>query len=249
MSALTGQRVLVTRPRTQAVGFIAALEAAGAIPIVMPLIVIAPPEDPGPAEAALDRLERYDWIVCTSANGARAFGERWALRSRPFPSGPQIAVIGPRTAVAAREVGLPVHAQPREFRGAAVPSVMGDLCARSVLLPRSDIGSEETPASLAAAGAIVDDVVFYRTRPAVPDERAMRELRSGVDILTFMSPSAVESFVALFGEEATPLAARATVACIGPVTADAARALGFTVHIQPTTYTSEALMDALLAAR
>ncbi len=249
MSALAGRRVLVTRPRAQAATLIAALEAAGAVPVILPLIAIAPPDDPGPAEAALDRLDQYDWIVCTSANGARAFGERWAARSRAFPQGSKLAVIGPRTADAAREAGLPVHAQPREFRGAAVPAALGDLHDRRVLLPRSDIGREETLVSLAAAGAIVDDVVFYRTVPAPPDEDALRALRAGVDVMTFMSPSAVEAFVALLGDEAATLAARATVACIGPVTADAARAVGLPVHIQSATYTSEALVDALLAAR
>ena len=248
MNALAGRRVLVTRPRAQAASLVAALEAAGAVPVILPLLTIAPPDDPGPAESALDRLDQYDWIVCTSANGARAFGERWASRSRTFPPGPRVAVIGPRTAEAARAAGLVVHAQPPEFRGSAVPASLGDLGERRVLLPRSDIGREETLEALAAAGAIVDDVVFYRTVREAPDDDALRALRAGVDVMTFMSPSAVEAFVALLGDEAATLAARATVACIGPVTADAARAVGLPVHIQSATYTSEALVDALLAA-
>ncbi len=77
MNALAGRRVLVTRPRAQAATLIAALEAAGAVPVILPLIAIAPPDDPGPAEAALDRLDQYDWIVCTSANGGP--GVRGAL--------------------------------------------------------------------------------------------------------------------------------------------------------------------------
>lgn len=249
MSALAGRRVLVTRPRAQAEAFVAALEAAGAVAVLMPLIAIAPPDDPAAAEGALDRLASYDWLVLTSANGARTFGERWATRGLAFPATPRVAAIGPRTAAAARAAGLPVYAQPAEFRGAAVPEALGDLRGKRVLLPRTDIGREETPAALAAAGAIVDDVVFYRTIAAQPDPEALRALRAGVDILTFMSPSAVEAFVALLGADAVPLATRATVACIGPVTADAARAAGLPVHVQPATYTSEALVDALLAAR
>ena len=249
MNALAGRRVLVTRPRAQAESLVAALEAAGATAVLMPLIAIAPPDDPGLAEAALDRLSTYDWLVITSANGARAVGERWAARGLPFPAGPRVAVVGPRTAVAARAAGLPVHAQPNEFRGAAIPAALGDLRGKRVLLPRTDIGREETPDALTAAGALVDEVVFYRTVPAAADPEAMRALRAGVDILTFMSPSAVEAFVALLGDEAVALAAHATVACIGPVTAEAARAAGLPVHVQPTTYTSEALVDALLAAR
>lgn len=249
MNALAGRRVLVTRPRAQAESFVAALEAAGALPVLMPLIAIAPPDDPRAAEAALDRLASYDFLVCTSANGARAVGERWATRGLPFPAGLRVAAVGPRTAAAARAVGLPVHVQPDEFRGAAIPAALGELSGKRVLLPRTDIGGEETPGALAAAGALVDDVVFYRTLAAAPDPEALRALRAGVDILTFMSPSAVQAFVALLGDEAMSLAAHATVACIGPVTADAARAAGLPVHVQPAAYTSEALLDALMAAR
>ena len=249
MNALAGRRVLVTRPRAQAEAFVVALEAAGAVAIVMPLISIAPPDDARPAEAALDRLASYDFLICTSANGARAVGERWAARNQPFPANVRVAVVGPRTAAAARAAGLPVHAQPSEFRGAAIPAALGELRGKRVLLPRTDIGGEETPAALAAAGAIVDDVVFYRTLSTTPDPEAMRALRAGVDILTFMSPSAVQAFVTLLGDEAISLATHATVACIGPVTADAARAAGLPVHVQPSAYTSEALVDALMAAR
>jgi len=249
MSALAGRRVLVTRPRAQAGPFVAALEAAGAVPVLLPLLTIAPPDDARPAEAALDRLATYAWLVCTSANGARAVGERWAARGVPFPAAVRVAVVGPRTAAAASAAGLPVHAQPGEFRGAALRAALGDVSGQRVLLARTDIGREETPEALVRAGAIVDAVVFYRTIAAVPDPGALGAVREGVDILTFMSPSAVEAFMTLLGDEAVSLATRATVACIGPVTADAARAAGLPVHVQPATYTSEALLDALLAVR
>jgi uroporphyrinogen III methyltransferase/synthase len=97
---------------------------------------------------------------------------------------------------------------------------------------------------LRSAGAIVDDVVFYRTVSATPEPEALAELATGVDILTFTSPSTVTAFATL-GAIAEALAATATIACIGPVTADAARSIGWTVHVQPAEYTAEALLEAL----
>jgi uroporphyrinogen III methyltransferase/synthase len=244
MSGLLGRRVLVTRPRDQAASLVAGLEASGAVPVVMPLITIARPRDPGPARDAIRRLGSYDWVVCTSANGARALAARLRDEELDWPSGPRLAAIGPRTAQAARDEGLPVHAQPAEFRGRAVPAALGNVRDRFVLLPRSDIGREETPEALRSAGAIVDDVVFYRTVSATPEPEALAELATGVDILTFTSPSTVTAFATL-GAIAEALAATATIACIGPVTADAARSIGWTVHVQPAEYTAEALLEAL----
>ena len=243
MSGLAGRRVVVTRARAQAAPFVRALEDAGAVPVLLPLLEIAPPEDPGPAEAALDRVATFDWVVLTSANAARAFADVWERRGRP-PL-PRVAAVGPVTAGVARSAGLTVDAQARTFRGRAIPAALGEPAGRTVLLPRSDLGRDETTEALVAAGARVEDVIFYRTGTASPDRQALSVLDDGIDVLTFFSPSAVRAFVALLGEDARRLAAGATVACIGPVTADAARAAGLTVSVQPATFTGEALVRAL----
>jgi len=245
MSALAGRRVVVTRPRAEADPLVRALEAAGAVPVLLPLLETLPPADPAPAEAALDRIAGFDWIVLTSGNAARFFAARWARRGRALPCPPRIAVIGPATAAAARGAGLTVHIESRDLRGRAIPAALGDLSGRAVLLPRSDLARAETPEAFAAAGARVDDVVFYRTSSAPFDADGVAAVRGGVDVLTFLSPSAVDAFVALLGDDARRVASRATVACIGPVTAEAARAAGFPVHVQPEISTGEALVRAL----
>jgi uroporphyrinogen-III synthase len=44
-----------------------------------------------------------------------------------------------------------------------------------------------------------------------------------------------------------PYLAAARVACIGPVTAEAARAYGLTVHLQPEEHTGKAIVTAIVA--
>ena len=60
------------------------------------------------------------------------------------------------------------------------------------------------------------------------------------------SASAVRNFARVYGaEQAADLLRRTVVACIGPVTTDAATGLGIPVTIQPSTYTVAALVDAI----
>ena len=64
----------------------------------------------------------------------------------------------------------------------------------------------------------------------------------------FASPSAVRSFVKIYGAEpAADLLKNTVVAVIGPVTAEATRRLGLPVTVQPSTFTIAALVDAIAA--
>jgi uroporphyrinogen-III synthase len=245
MSGLAGRTVLVTRPREQAWQLCDPLRERGARPIEFPTIAIRA-ADPAALDAEIRRLDQFSWVVLTSANGARVFADRMAqVRPRGLPPSLRVAAVGPATAGAATDRGLPVVAMPREFSGAALPTALGDLEGRAVLLPRADIGREETVAALRAAGAAVTDVTTYHTVPDAPDPEARRALSAGVDVATFTSPSAVRNFAALLGDDAQRLLERSAVACLGGTTAAASRGLGFSVHVQPATATIAALVDAL----
>ena len=65
---LFGKRVLVTRPREQAAAMVDRLAAYGAESVEVPMIRLAPPEDPGPLLDAVARVHDFDWVVFTSAN-------------------------------------------------------------------------------------------------------------------------------------------------------------------------------------
>jgi uroporphyrinogen III methyltransferase/synthase len=246
MSALAGRSVVVTRAREQAGPLCGALAARGATPVLFPTITVRPADDPGPVDAAIARLDAYDWIVFTSANAARCFAERMALADRRgLPAGLRAAAVGAATARTLADRQLPVAAMPEEFRGARIAAALGDLGGRRVLLPRADIGREETAAALRAAGATVDDVTVYHTVPAAADPAGRRALEAGVDAVTFTSPSTVRNFVLLLGADARRLVRDSVIACIGPVTAEALREAAFPAPVQPAVYTVDALVDAL----
>ena len=73
---LFGQRIVVTRPREQAGTLCARLRDLGADVVSLPTIEIRPPEDWRPLDRTLERLDQYDWLIFTSANGVRYFIER-----------------------------------------------------------------------------------------------------------------------------------------------------------------------------
>ena len=127
----------------------------------------------------------------------------------------------------------------------------GSITGASVLVPRADIGRDVIAEGLRSAGAIITDVVAYRTvleeaqQDGGPDIYRML-LDGKIDVVTFTSPSAVRNFSAIYGAEQTiDLLKNTVVAAMGPVTADAATQLGLEVTVVPAISTIPALVDAI----
>lgn len=250
MSQLKGKRVVVTRPKGQVEDFAEKLAAAGATPIRLPVIEIAGMEDNGPLDDALTNLGKYDWLVLTSVNGVQAVWERLEhLALDGIPAGVWIACIGPKTEAALAAKGGAADFVPEEYVAEAILPGLGGLAGKRVLLTRADIARQDLPEAIRAAGGIADDVPAYRTIPAEIDREGIAALRSGVDVISFTSPSTVKNFVAIAGEhglDAKQLPGSPVTACIGPITAKAAKSFGYGVDIMPDAYTVEGLLDAMV---
>jgi uroporphyrinogen III methyltransferase/synthase len=255
---LFGHRVLVTRPREQAAELVDRLTVLGADAIEAPLIRIAPPDDLGPLRDAAAAPDAFDWIVFTSVNAVDAFMKALLEGERDVRilKGLRLCAVGAGTAEKLAQHGIKVDLVPGEFRAEAVVAALtaaGPVDGVRVLLPRADIGREVVADQLRQAGAVVTDVVAYRTiledtpREGDPDVYGLL-LEGRIDVVTFASPSAVRSFVKIYGAEpAADLLKNTVVAVIGPVTAEAARQFGIPVTIQPSTSTIAALVDGIVA--
>ncbi len=247
---LTGLRVLVTRPEGQAASLTHLLTQDGAIPVEVPLISIRPCDDAhGVIQRTLESLPDYHWLVFTSVNGVQVFFHRLS-RLGLTPEAlhkHSIAAIGPATAQSLRDHGIDVDLVPAEHSTAGMVQAMQrfDLQAKRILLPRASEGSPNLPPSLEAFGAQVDDLSLYRTE--IRQDAATRLLegfRRGLDAATFTSPSTVRAMVTVLAghvELLTPV----VLACIGPVTANAARQAGLAVHVVASEYTVTGLVQAL----
>ncbi len=252
---LFGRRVLVTRGADQAAELMAALARAGAAGVLAPMLSLVPAPDPAALDAALERLARYDAILFTSANAVRFTAARAAQRGLALDAGAaEVVCVGPKTAQAAVEAGLPVHrAPPARFDADALLADLlaaGGVRGRRFLVPRSDLARDALPKGLRDAGAEVDAVVAYANRPADVDAAWLRgELVAGrLDALTFASPSAARRFAALLDAPARAAAARRVVAAIGPLTARALADAGLPPTVVARSATAEGLVEELAAA-
>jgi len=251
---LFGKRILVTRARAQASDLLQKLLDLGAEPVPFPTIEIGPPPSWKPLDAALSRLSGYDWVIWTSANGVEAFFGRLQEQKRDIRelAGAKIAAIGPATAGALEAKGLRVQVVPREFdaEGLLAYFKKKNLQGARVLIPRALEARQILPRQIRKMGAEVDVVPVYRS---VLPRAGGRDLRGriqagGLDLITFASSSTVSNFFELVGKDlAKTVAARCTIACIGPITARTARDFGLKVHIQPKSYTIEAMVEAIVS--
>jgi uroporphyrinogen-III synthase len=249
---LAGLAVLVTRAAGDADGLVAALRTAGAEPVLLPTIQIVDSDDLEALDAAIDRLQAggYDWVVFTSQHAVKPLVQRLGERGLPLAvmASAQIAAVGSATAAWLDQADIGVDLVPDQYTAEHVLAAMisRGMAGRRVLFPRGDRARDRLPSGLAAAGATVDEVVVYRTVPASDaDPAVLDRLRSGgIDVVTLMSPSSVQSLASLLEENLHALT-RALVACIGPVTAAAARELGLRVDVVPERSTAESLVEAL----
>ena len=251
---LFGRRIVVTRARTQAGELSVELERLGAEVLEFPMIEIHPPKDFEPLDAAIRDLSSFDWLIFTSVNGVEAFVARLALHGldlRAVPRAAKIAAIGPATAQRIREVGLRVDVVPKEFRAEALIEEVtgGSLAGQKILIPRARVAREILPERLREAGAEVIVPPAYESVPSSRGrEELAKELEAGrIDCVTFTASSTVENLVWAFGAKvAARLLAGTLVACIGPITADAARKHGIRVDAEAREYTIPGLIEAVV---
>jgi uroporphyrinogen III methyltransferase/synthase len=245
---LLGRRVVVTRSRAQAPGLSARLRAVGAEVLEVPVIEIADPSDGGAALArAVAGVSRHDWVAFTSANAVERFFA--CVRDARSLGGVAVAAVGPGTAAALAARGVVADLVPErslaEGLVEAFPVALGGAGAGggSVLLPQAAAARPVLAEGLRAKGWAVEVVEAYRTVPArvAPDAAAAA---AKADAVAFTSVSTVAHYLEAAGPQAVP----PVVACIGPVTAEAARARGLAVAAVAAEHTLDGLVAALVEA-
>jgi hydroxymethylbilane synthase len=228
-------RILVTRPADQARELVSALRDAGLDPILVPAIAIDI-EPGGDLDGAARQLGYYHWVVISSTNGARAILKAAERVFTPFEAS-RFAAIGSTTRLVLEREGIDVDFQPRRSTAAAMAAELPVRPGDRVLVIRGDLADGELAVALRARGAEVDDVIAYRTREAPESSRGL--LRTATEdgpiaATAFTSGSTVRGLLSLGEAESIDVRSFPAV-CIGPETADEARAAGFRIiAVSPT---------------
>ena len=232
---LEGRRIVVTRPPFQSDVLAGELGRLGATTLVVPLVRIEPLEDKTALAAALADLDRYDWVVFTSANGVAAVRKLAANLGDA-----KVAAVGPVTAGAVRKLGIEPSFVPERFAAENIVAGLEPLGEARILLPQADIADPGLAEELRKRGAIVDAIPVYRTVEVEHTASELAELRAA-DVVVLVSGSAARSLASRGG------AGEALVVCIGPKTADAAREVGLSVGLVAHEATSEGIIQALVS--
>ncbi|MCA1960276.1 MAG: uroporphyrinogen-III C-methyltransferase [Desulfomonile sp.] len=251
---LFGKRILITRSRSQSRGMADRIAAAGGRPILFPAISLEPPEDFGPLDSCIGRIDEYDWVIFTSVNGVERFFQRYFALGRDIRdmAGPRIGSIGPVTAGALRKLGLRVDLLAKEFRAEGILDQLQieGVSGKRFLIPRAEKAREILPEQIQSMGGLVDLVPVYRTVPPrdgrIDEVRAMLKERR-LDAVTFTSSSTVTHFVEMLGAaDIGNLTEGIIMASIGPITSSTMRESGLPVHIEAAEYTVDGLVRAIV---
>lgn len=252
---LQGLRIANTRAVRQAPFLTRLLEAEGAEVLHYPTVEIEPCAESEPFDAALKRLAagRFDWLVITSANTAYILADQLRRlgidRARIAQSDTKVAAVGGSTAAAIKEeLQLPIDLLPDVYGAESLAAGLEVGAGERVLLPQSAIARPVLVNALRRAGAEVTSVVAYRTVVGHGGDDLPRHFWQGdVDAVVFTSASTVHNFMRRLKNERgdSNMLGGVAVACIGPVTAEAARSHHLPVQIVAENRTVEGLVHGL----
>ncbi len=253
---LAGISVLVTRARAQAGELIAALQMAGAEPVLLPTVKIEAPSNVALLDDALGDVAagQYDWVIFTSVNAVDRTMARpgWPVVADTAWTKTRVAAVGKATTTALKAAGVRVDLVPNHANAVSLAKALigMKIDGQRILYPKADIARPALVDTLAAAGASVTAVDAYRTVPETEiDLTVLQRLnRGGIDIVTFASPSSVRHLWAALGHQFAVLDT-ASIVCVGSVTAAAARELGLAVDLIAADASVNSLVETMVQAR
>lgn len=204
----------------------------------------------------LDELKtgRVDYVVITSANGARSCAEL-RLNAASFPSSTRVVAIGPKTRSAMLKAHLHVDLMPSEYSSHGIVQMLSDVERKNIWVLRSAFGSSELTEGLQNSGATVNEIVLYTLKKLCGRQQRdfIRELvESDVAGVLFTSTMTVRALfdcadrIGVKGYLIERLANR-VVGAIGKPTADALGSFDVRVDVIPSEATFRELVSTVHA--
>jgi uroporphyrinogen III methyltransferase/synthase len=254
---LTGKTILVTRAAEQSSKFTTLLKQQGGTVVEFPALVITPPSSWKELDRAIANLERFQWLILTSANGVNYFFDR--LSTLGYDARAlgkiKIAVVGRKTAAVLQARHLNADFIPPNYvADSLAANFPEDLAGQQVLFPRVESGGRATLVEeLNERGAEVVEVAAYQSKcPEKIDPQVWQTLQQErVDIVTFASSKTVKNFYQLLQQTSDSshsidsILAKLCIASIGPQTSKTCRELFGRVDLEAEEYTLEGLTTAM----
>ncbi len=164
------------------------------------IIDCVPIDDYTKADAVFKNISNFDWIVFTSVNGAKYLFERLYTMAKDARalSNARVAAIGKTTANRLKEFGITADMVPENESSAGLLEEFAklDMENKKVLLPQSEIASNQLPNGLLDMAAVIEKVPVYKTVDLEPDSIDF----DYIDQILFTSGSTVRAFIKRFGQ-------------------------------------------------
>ncbi len=257
---LMGRTVLVTRSASQATDFCDRISAAGASVLELPALEIVPPSSWEALDGAISTLEKFHWLILTSANGVNYFLERLLAQGQDLRSLShlKIAVVGRKTAKALKQRGLQADFIPPNYVADSLVEhfPQQNIADLELLFPRVETGGREAlVAQFTTQGATVIEVAAYQSQcPQSMSPLVLDALQNQkIDAITFASSKTVRYFCQMLEQAASERKQNwmqwietAQIASIGPQTSLTCEQLLGRVDLEATEYTLEGLTQAII---
>ena len=188
---LAGLKIVVTRPRDQAVNLAARITQAGGAPVLFPLLDISAVEDTRELQEQLSRLSQFDLAIFISPNAVN-YGIAAIRAAGKWPPSIKVATVGQGSAKALHELGIESVIAPTErfdSEGLLALPELQDIAGLHVMIFRGDGGRELLGDTIKARGAKVEYAACYQRNK--PQQDASSLLAESPDAITVTSSEAL----------------------------------------------------------
>jgi uroporphyrinogen-III synthase len=203
---LTGLKIVITRPREQAIGLAQGIEQAGGIPLLFPLLEITAVQDTQTLQEQVSRLAQFDLAIFISPNAVQygIAAVRAALSPSPSPASGRgvrdsagegrsvlpptlkVATVGQGSAKALHELGIANIIAPGErfdSEGLLALPELHEVAGKSVMIFRGDGGREVLGDTLKSRGATVEYATCYqRSKPRLDTAMLLAEAPDAISV-------------------------------------------------------------------
>jgi len=183
---LNGLKIVVTRPRDQAMKLARSIELAGGAPLLFPLLDISAVPDTRVLYEQISRLEQFDLAIFISPN-AVCYGIGAIRATGEIPSKLKIATVGQGSAKALRNLGvIDVIAPTERFdsEGLLALPELQNISGWKVMIFRGDGGRELLGNILQERGAAVEYAACYQRSKPQQDACALHNAAPDAIIVT-----------------------------------------------------------------
>ncbi|HYF02431.1 MAG TPA: uroporphyrinogen-III synthase [Patescibacteria group bacterium] len=245
-------KVLITRSCEQSSEFAELLKNYNLEPTFFPVLKIEAPHSWDELDEKIIKIDEYDALIFTSANGVRFFFERFKKNfSKEKLLLKTFCAVGGKTTSALEKEGFDVAFTPEYFTAKGLVDMIFKRAKpfKKALFLHGNLSEKEVEIELLKSGIAVDSVEVYRTIPFQPEAEIVVKtgemlLKGEISVVTFFSPSSVENFLTIVSKEFLKDVA---LAAVGTTTESALFKNGLKADIVPKEgkFTAEKLAEEI----